>query len=156
MREPEFDRGGHATLASACVLFTQQICATEEVHFFTASGTLKVRCAGSELEMDFPSRMPEPVELLPIMEEAVGARVLETHLSRDMMMVLEDEKVVREVQPNLDLVAKIPNCVNLILTAKGENVDFVSRYFTPGISIPEDPVTGSAHCTLAPYWAKAF
>ena len=106
--------------------------------------------------MDFPSRMPEPVELLPIMEEAVGARVLETHLSRDMMMVLEDEKVVREVQPNLDLVAKIPNCVNLILTAKGENVDFVSRYFTPGISIPEDPVTGSAHCTLAPYWAKAL
>jgi len=151
--EQEFDLCGHATLASAFVLFNFFEHNTDTLYFTTKSGILTVQRNQSLYVMDFPSRMPKPVEVIPLMEQALGLPVLEAHLSRDMVLLVPDESSVRLVAPNLNLVAKIPGCENLIVTAKGTSADFVSRYFTPGISIPEDPVTGSAHSTLIPFWA---
>lgn len=152
--EQEFDLCGHATLASAYVLFSFVEPGAETVRFLTQSGLLTVHNRAPLYAMDFPARPPARLDVLPIMEEAIGARVLEAHLSRDMVLLLEGERAVQNAAPDLSLVARIPRCDNLILTAKGDRVDFVSRYFTPGISIPEDPVTGSAHATLIPFWSK--
>ena len=152
--EQEFDLCGHATLASAFVLFSFVEKDAKCLHFDSQSGPLSVlRRPDGLLELDFPARPPEEIPVLEIMSLAVGAPVLEAHLSRDMVLVLENEAQVAKAQPDLELVARIPDCVNMIITAKGETADFVSRYFTPGISIPEDPVTGSAHSTLIPFWS---
>lgn len=151
--EREFDLCGHATLASAFVLFNFYEKNAEALHFTTQSGILTVQRSQSLYVMDFPARMPRPVEMIPLMEQALGVPVLEAHLSRDMVLLVPDENAVRLVTPDLNLAAKIPGCENLIITAKGTSADFVSRYFTPGISIPEDPVTGSAHSSLIPFWA---
>lgn len=153
--EQEFDLCGHATLASAFVLFSFVEKDAEHLHFDSQSGPLSVRRRPDGLlELDFPARPPKEIPVLDIMSRAVGFPVLEAHLSRDMVLVLESEKHVAEAQPDLSLVATIPDCDNMIITARGETADFVSRYFTPGISIPEDPVTGSAHSTLIPFWAN--
>lgn len=152
--EQEFDLCGHATLASTFVLFRFVETAATSLQFMTQSGILTVGQRNGRLEMDFPARPPKQISITALMEEAVGAKVVEAYLSRDMMLVLESQDAVATLEPKLDLVSKIPDCVNLIVTARGEDVDFVSRYFTPNISIPEDPVTGSAHCSLIPYWAQ--
>lgn len=151
--EQEFDLCGHATLASAFVLFNFYERNTDVLQFNTQSGMLTVERRQSLYVMDFPARMPEPVEVIPLMEQAVGVPVSEAYLSRDMVLLLPDEDAVRRVTPDLQLTAEIPGCENLIVTARGTSADFVSRFFTPGISIPEDPVTGSAHATLIPFWA---
>ncbi|ACZ08214.1 Uncharacterized isomerase yddE [Sebaldella termitidis] len=152
--EQEFDLCGHATLASAYVLFQFVDKKAEHLVFSTQSGILEVTRNDGLLEMDFPSRPPEQIEVTELMENALGVPIMEAHLSRDMILVLQTEKDVYEAVPDLDIVSKIPGCVNLIITAQGREADFVSRYFTPGISIPEDPVTGSAHSSLIPFWAK--
>lgn len=152
--EQEFDLCGHATLASAYVLFQFVDKNAEHLVFSTQSGILEVTRNGTLLEMDFPSRPPKQIPVIDLMENALGIPVLEAHLSRDMILVLETEEDVRKAVPDLNIVSKIPGCINLIITAQGKEADFVSRYFTPGISIPEDPVTGSAHSSLIPFWAK--
>ena len=152
--EQEFDLCGHATLASAYVLFQFVDKNAEHLIFSTQSGILEVTRNGRLLEMDFPSRPPKQIQVIDLMADALGVPVMEAHLSRDMILVLQTEKDVYEAVPDLDIVSKIPDCVNLIITAQGKEADFVSRYFTPGISIPEDPVTGSAHSSLIPFWAK--
>ena len=152
--EQEFDLCGHATLASAYVLFQFVDKNAEHLIFSTQSGILEVTRNGRLLEMDFPSRPPKQIQVIDLMADALGVPVMEAHLSRDMILVLQTEKDVYEAVPDLDIVSKIPDCVNLIITAQGKEADFVSRYFTPGISIPEDPVTGSAHSSLIPCWAK--
>jgi len=105
-------------------------------------------------ELDFPARKPERIELTEQMRRAVGANILEAHMSRDMLLLLEDENQVRGLTPDLELIKQIPDCFAIIVTARGEDVDFVSRFFAPGAGVPEDPVTGSAHCTLIPFWAE--
>lgn len=152
--EQEFDLCGHATLASAYVLFEFVEQDVQAIRFTTQSGILTVVRKGNLLEMDFPARPPVKIPVVESMGVAVGMLVLEAHLSRDMILVMPSEESVSRASPDLELVAKIPKCVNLIITAPGAQVDFVSRYFTPGISIPEDPVTGSAHASLIPFWAK--
>lgn len=152
--EQEFDLCGHATLASAYVLFEFVNKKVSSLRFTTQSGILEVTKNHNLLEMDFPSRPPRPIPVIDTMQRALNIPVQEAHLSRDMILVLPSEKHVAEAEPDLDIVAKIPNCVNLIITAPGKQVDFVSRYFTPGISIPEDPVTGSAHSSLIPFWSE--
>lgn len=152
--EQEFDLCGHATLASAYVLFRFVEKDVDFLSFSTQSGILQVVQKGQLLEMDFPSRPPRPIPVRDIMEKAICMPVHEAYLSRDMILIVPSEKHVREANPDLSIVANIPDCVNLIITAKGQHVDFVSRYFTPGISIPEDPVTGSAHSSLIPLWSK--
>ena len=151
--EQEFDLCGHATLASAYVLFRFIEKDVKHLRFATQSGILEVTRNETLLEMDFPSRPPRKIPVIELMRQALGMPVLEAYLSRDMMLILPSEKHVTQVNPDLNIVAEIPACINLIVTAQGEQVDFVSRYFTPGISIPEDPVTGSAHSTLIPFWA---
>jgi len=155
--EVEFDLCGHATLASAFVIANFVDTDADVIRFETMSGTLTVTKKGELYELDFPSRAPKAVASTPLMEEALGVRVLEAHQSRDLMLLVEDEETVRDLVPNMALLAQIPEAsVGLIVTAKGSSCDFVSRYFSPitDAAAPEDPVTGSAHCTLIPFWRE--
>lgn len=152
--EIEMDLCGHATLASAFIVSHFVDTHAADMDFHTQSGVLPVKKTGDLYEMDFPARKPSPIPVLPLMEEAAGVPVLEAHQSRDLLLVLENETQVKNLRPDLDLVAKIPDCFAMIVTAKGDEVDFVSRFFAPNAAIPEDPVTGSSHSTLIPFWAE--
>jgi len=88
------------------------------------------------------------------MEQALGVSILEAHLARDMLLLVEDEEIVATIRPNLECISQIPDAFGVIVTAKGNEVDFVSRVFAPNAGIPEDPVTGSSHCTLIPFWSE--
>ena len=152
--EVEIDLCGHATLASAYVLanYVDQGCAT--FYFNTLSGRLTVTKKGDLYEMDFPSRKPKQVEILSLMEQSIGTKVLEAHLSRDLLLLVETEEIVRDLKPDFELIKRISDCYAVVVTAKGEEADFVSRFFAPNAGIPEDPVTGSSHSTLIPFWAE--
>jgi len=150
----EMDLCGHATLASAFVITNFLDNGVSAMSFHTKSGVLPVKKADDLFEMDFPSRKPEKIEITPLMEQAVKVPVLEAHMSRDILLILDNEEQVRNLRPDLNLVAKLPDCFALIVSAKGESADFVSRFFAPNAAIPEDPVTGSAHSTLIPFWAE--
>lgn len=152
--ETEIDLCGHATLASAFVISHFVDTDTFDMDFHTKSGVLSVKKIGDLYEMDFPARKPAPIPVLPLMEEAMGVPVLEAHKARDLLLLLESEEQVRNLQPDLKATAKIPDCFAVIVTAKGSNTDFVSRFFAPNAGIPEDPVTGSSHSTLIPFWAE--
>ncbi len=154
--EVEVDLCGHATLATAFILsqFVDQAATTFTFH--TKSGPLRVGKQGALFEMDFPSRPPEMVSLDPAIGTALGANVLEMHRSRDLLIVLESEAKVRDLQPDLDALMKaVAGAFAFIVTAQGDReADFVSRFFAPGAGIAEDPVTGSSHSTLIPFWSK--
>ena len=150
----EIDLCGHATLASAFVIANHLDKGITVMDFHTKSGVLTVSVIGDMYEMDFPARKPEKLEVSPLMEQAAGVSVLEAYKSRDMLLLLDNEKQVENLQPDMKLVAQLPGCFALIVTAKGDNVDFVSRFFAPNAGIPEDPVTGSSHSTLIPFWAE--
>jgi PhzF family phenazine biosynthesis protein len=145
---------GHATLASAYVLFACRGWSGESIAFYTRwKGTLTVARRGDLLEMDFPvipvSRVQPPAGLA----RALGVACDEIYTAdEDLMIVLPDEATVRGVAPDLAALAAI-KCRGIIVTARGVEADFVSRFFAPRYGIPEDPVTGSAHCALAPFWA---
>jgi len=152
----EDDLCGHATLAAAFVLSVRGH-ATWPVRFHTMSGLLIVDRVGERFEMDFPARPPmpcdSPAELLPALA-LKNVPVLRS--SRDYLVVVESEAIVRDLLPDIDALAKIPMGLGgFIVTAPGTApIDFVCRFFVPAIGIPEDPATGSIHCTLAPYWAE--
>ena len=150
----EIDLCGHATLASAFVVANYLDSGIAIMDFHTKSGVLPVKRIDDLFEMDFPSRKPERIEATPLMEQAVGAAVREAHKSRDMLLLLDGEEQIKNLQPDLGLVAKLPDCFALIVTARGDSVDFVSRFFAPNAGVPEDPVTGSSHSTLIPFWAR--
>lgn len=152
--EGEIDLCGHATLASAYIIMNFVDKSIEVVEFQTMSGILTVNKNGDLFEMDFPSRPPKKVDVLPIMERAIGAKVSEAYLSRDMMLVVDNEQIVKGLNPDMSKIAQIPDCFAVIVTAKGESVDFVSRFFISNASVFEDPVTGSSHSTLIPFWAE--
>ena len=144
---------GHGTLAAAKVLFDCRGWPKPEVRFKTRwRGTLTVEKQGEWLEMDFPALPARPVATPAGLAEALGAEprlVLES--VEDWLAVLDDEATVRGLKPDFRVVAKLP-CRCLVPTARGREADFVSRAFAPRLGIDEDPVTGSAHCVLAPYW----
>jgi PhzF family phenazine biosynthesis protein len=152
--EYEIDLCGHATLASAHILFTQLGYKKDVIHFETVkAGTLTVSRDGDKYTMDFPSRPAIPIEMPNGLAEALSEKKpLEILRSRDYFLVYKTEKDVREISPDFFALSKM-DTVGVIVTAPGEKVDFVSRFFAPGAGIPEDPVTGSAHCNLIPYWA---
>ncbi len=152
--EVEIDLCGHATLASAYILSAYVDSTLEEMRFHTLSGVLTVTKRGNLFEMDFPARKPVPKPLEPLMEQAVGVPVLEAYISRDMLLLTKDESAVRAITPDLMLLSRISDCFAVIVTAPGDDVDFVSRFFAPNAGIPEDPVTGSSHSTLIPFWAE--
>lgn len=152
--EYEIDLCGHATLASAHILFTELGHKEDEIHFETIkAGMLIVKKEGDKYIMDFPSRPPinidSPVGLIEALSEKQPLEVLR---SRDYFLVYESEDDIRDIAPDFFALSKM-DTVGVIVTAPGKNVDFVSRFFAPGAGIPEDPVTGSAHCNLIPYWA---
>lgn len=153
--EFEIDLCGHATLASAHVLYKHLNYSKDEIHFDTMSGELVVKKQGHLLQLDFPSRMPDKSELTEEIKTAFNIYPKEVYRSRDYMLVFESEADVRALRPKASLLDPSKyNRGGIICTAKGDGVDFVSRFFLPGASVFEDPVTGSAHCSMIPYWAK--
>ncbi|MEO7312486.1 MAG: PhzF family phenazine biosynthesis protein [Chitinophagaceae bacterium] len=148
----EINLCGHATLAAAFVLFNKLGFAKETLTFNSKSGLLKVVQRNGKLEMDFPSWKPSPKTAYPeLLQHALGGAVIkEVYQYRDLLVLLEDEAAVKNCQPDFTLMKKVGE--KIIITAKGENVDFVSRFFAPTAGIDEDPVTGSAHSQLIPFW----
>ncbi|SDE26488.1 phenazine biosynthesis protein PhzF family [Mucilaginibacter pineti] len=153
--EYEIDLCGHATLASAHILFTELAYDGDIINFETIkAGTLTVKRDGDKYTMDFPSRPPIPIEPPNGLAEALGEKAPVAFLrSRDYFIVYEKEQDIIDLTPDFFALSKM-DTVGVIATAPGDNSDFVSRFFAPGAGIPEDPVTGSAHCNLIPYWAK--
>jgi PhzF family phenazine biosynthesis protein len=145
---------GHATLASAAVVMERLEPTRTVVVFHSASGPLTVRRAGSGYVMDFPARPSERITTPPGLAAALGIVPNEVFANAfNYMAVLENEQAVHGLAPDMAALARIDRS-GVIVTARGEGVyDFVSRYFAPAKGIPEDPVTGAAHCMLAPHWA---
>jgi PhzF family phenazine biosynthesis protein len=145
---------GHATLASAFVLY--QCCGWSEpaIQFQTRrSGRLVVARRDDLYEMDFPSRPVHSIDPPRGLLEALGVKDGKVYGSaEDVMVVLDSEKAVRGIVPDMARLGEV-ECRGVIVTARGEGSDFVSRFFAPRVGVPEDPVTGSAHCVLIPYWA---
>ena len=151
----EIDLCGHATLASAYVIFEFLEPELREVSFNTMSGPLDVTIdAAQRLSMNFPSRAPKQIAITDLHRDAFGLEPLEVWQSRDLLVMLESEDKIKQLDANLSKIAEITDSFAVIATAKGDEVDFVSRFFAPNAGIPEDPVTGSAHCTLVPFWAE--
>jgi len=150
----EVDLCGHATLASAHVLFNHRDFSGETLSFFSRSGLLQVRKESGLLILDFPADPVQPVETPPGLSDSLGVEPLEIYRGKDdYLAVIEDEKGVAALAPDLAALS-LATSRGVIVTAPGDQVDFVSRFFAPRIGIPEDPVTGSAHTVLTPYWAK--
>lgn len=149
----EVDLCGHATLATAFVILNYCEPQSEGVRFRTMSGELSVIRKGELYEMDFPAYSLERVEVTPQMTDAIGAEPLEAYMGRDLLCVFDDEEVIRNMKPDLEKLMSLDGLL-LQVTAPGKDFDCVSRSFAPKLSIPEDPVCGSAHCHIVPYWAE--
>lgn len=149
----EIDLCGHATLACAYVILKDYETGQDTVWFDTQSGELTVTKNGELYEMDFPAYHLEPVEVTQQMVNAIGVVPKEAYIGRDLLCVLENEKLVRELQPDLEQV-KLLDGQLLHVTAEGKEADCVSRSFAPKLSIIEDPVCGSGHCHIIPYWSE--
>jgi PhzF family phenazine biosynthesis protein len=149
----EVDLCGHATLASASVLFREGMLEGEEAVFETQSGRLTVVRDGDRFVMDFPARPPQPMEMTDAVQEALGGWPREVHEMRGLMVVYETEEEIRGLRPDFGRIAAL-NDFAVMVTAVGDEADFVSRFFAPMVGVPEDPVTGSAHCTLVPFWSR--
>jgi PhzF family phenazine biosynthesis protein len=146
---------GHATLGSAHVLWeTERLASDATARFFTKSGELTARRAGDWIELDFPATSPVEAEPPSGLAEALGVRPISVHRSRfDYLVELESEAAVRATKPDFRRLAQVESR-GVIVTARGTGAfDFVSRFFAPRAGVDEDPVTGSAHCTLGPFWA---
>lgn len=148
---------GHATLATAHILYEEGLLQLdEEARFHTRSGLLTVSKKGDHLEMNFPAEPESPVDAPPILIRAIGEQPVYTGKNRlDYLFQFASEKQIQEIKPDMNLLREIP-VRGVIVTAKAETsaYDFVSRFFAPYDGIDEDPVTGSAHCCLGPFWQK--
>jgi len=149
----EIELCGHATLASAFVIMNYIDSKTPEVVFSTKSGELRVRRENDLFTMDFPSQPAEPCDTPGDLVAGLGINPKEVLKSEDYLVVVEDEADVRTGTPDFERLKRL-DLRGIIVTAPGSDADFVSRFFAPGIGINEDPVTGSSHCTLIPYWSK--
>lgn len=144
---------GHATLASAFVLTREVDRTLRRVRFATKSGLLTVEVEDDRLAMDFPAWTPAPAVPPAELTDGLGRAPREVLRQRDWLAVYEDEASVRSLAPDFRKLRRLAE-LGVIATAPGSTVDFVSRYFAPNAGIDEDPVTGSAHCMLIPYWAR--
>jgi PhzF family phenazine biosynthesis protein len=150
----EVDLCGHATLASAHVLFNHLEYSGDVIAFLSKSGELRVRQEDNILYLDFPADTIQAAELTPGIGNGLGDRPIELYKGRDdYLAIFDSEKTITSLQPNMNTLGKIPSR-GIIVSAPGETSDFVSRFFAPQSGVPEDPVTGSAHTTLIPYWSK--
>jgi PhzF family phenazine biosynthesis protein len=151
--QTEVDLCGHATLASAWVIMNKIQPAVDEVIFGSKGGELIVRREKDLFMMDFPVHHPEACNPPNNLIKALGQIPLEILASNYYMAVFKSENEIRNLQPYMTLLKELDR-IGVVVTAPGDKVDFVSRFFAPAVGIPEDPVTGSAHCTLIPYWAE--
>lgn len=149
----EVDLCGHATLATAHVIFERLGYRQPVITFETRGGELYVQQQSGRLQMDFPAHPPVHCEIPENLVEALGLRPNEVWAAEDFMAVYDSEEDILAIRPDQHLLSQL-GLRGVIVTAPGTQVDFVSRFFAPKYGIPEDPVTGSAHCTLAPYWAE--
>jgi predicted PhzF superfamily epimerase YddE/YHI9 len=148
----EMDLCGHATLAAASVLFGERDLRCDEVRFHSRSGLLKVSRDKDLLTLDFPSRPPASDAESGALIRGLGSRPKNVFKARDYLALFAREAEVRALKPDFAMLKKL-DCLGIIATAPGSDCDFVSRFFAPGAGVNEDPVTGSAHCTLIPFWA---
>lgn len=155
--EFEMDLCGHATLASAFVIIEELGNNCDEILFDSQSGLITVKKIADYYELDFPSRPAKKADLPKIILDGLNIPPKEIWKARDYLLVYDSEDDIKNIKPNVTILNQINiDPGGIIITAKGssENVDFVSRLFTPQATVFEDPVTGSAHCTLIPYWAE--
>ena len=153
--EIEMDLCGHATLASAHCIFEHLGFGEDQILFESNSGLLTVKRVGHLYQMDFPSRMPVPNTLPAVIGKALSIEPKLVLKSRDYVLVYDSEEDIKNIRVDRSLLDQINlDPGGVVVTALGKDCDFVSRYFTPQASILEDPVTGSAHCSLIPYWSK--
>jgi PhzF family phenazine biosynthesis protein len=144
---------GHATLAAAHVLFNIYDEPGTQLAFIGQTGPLSVSREAAMLVLDFPALRAQPLAVSIELEQALGVSVVAVLAADKLLAVLDSEQTVRACRPDFSALAKLP-WQGVIITAAGEQHDFVSRFFAPGAGIDEDPVTGSAHCSLIPYWAE--
>lgn len=153
--EIEMDLCGHATLAAAHVIRTFLQIVEDEILFDSASGPLRVAFKDGMYVLDFPSRMPDPATLPEIVQRSLNIQPVTVLKARDYVLVYDSEEDVRKIKIDRQVFDEINlDPGGVIVTARGNDCDFVSRFFTPQAAILEDPVTGSAHCSLIPYWAR--
>ena len=152
----ELDLAGHPTLATAHVIINELNFNVDEIFFKTKIGdNLIVSKNKNLLIMNFPSRPPEKYDNIELISEALRKKPLALFRHRDAVAIFENEDDIKSINPNMEKLKKL-DCPAVIVTAPGNEVDFVSRNFAPKLGIPEDPVTGSAHCELIPYWSKVL
>lgn len=145
---------GHATLATAHILFNELNFQGDLLEFTSLSGILTVKKVEDKLQLDFPADFAQEVEPIDLFTEAFGIQPLQTLKGRtDYLLLFTSEEIIQNFQPNIQLLLAT-NARGIIVSAKGNDVDFVSRFFAPAVGVNEDPVTGSAHTTLIPYWAN--
>jgi len=151
----EVDLCGHATLAAAFVLFNCENHKSDIINFYSPrSGTLTVKKQDELLVLNFPTDIMEPIEIGNEITGAFDRKPIAAFKGKtDYLLLYSNEEEIKNIRPNFDLIAKLP-VRGVIVTAKGHQADFVSRFFAPQSGINEDPVTGSAHTTLIPYWAE--
>jgi len=150
--QAEVDLCGHATLASAFVVFEFLDPALREVRFDSKSGPLTVTRKHQLLVLDLPAQAPEPAAAPTDLTRGLGAEPREILRANYWLAVFDDERAVRALKPDMRILARLDRPVTV--TAPGDEVDFVSRFFGPSLGVDEDPVTGSAHCSMTPYWSK--
>lgn len=151
----EIDFCGHATLATAFIILTQIEKNSDSVEFETMHGNFTVAKNKNLFEMNFPVYEYKKISVTEEMSDAIGSKVLEAYLSRDLLMILENDDEVKNLQPDFEKLKKLDGLIQAV-TAKSsdKNFDCVSRIFAPKIKISEDPVTGSTHCLIAPIWSE--
>ncbi|MGE5627559.1 MAG: PhzF family phenazine biosynthesis protein [Solirubrobacterales bacterium] len=150
----EINLCGHATLGTAYVITHFVDLNIKEMSFNTLSGVLGVNYQDGLYTLNFPSIMPKKIEIIKEIEDAIGAKPLEVYLDRDLMVLLKDEETIAALKPDFGKIGALKDGLGLIVTAKGSTSDFVSRCFYPKMGVNEDPVTGSAHSNLIPYWSE--
>lgn len=150
----EIDLCGHATLASAFVIRNFIDAGHATLRFHSQSGDLTVLCQGETYTLDFPARPAQAIAEPDGATQALGVSIKEFYLSRDLIAVVESEDIVRNLTPDFSRLQTLASGDGVIVTAPGNDCDFVSRCFYPKSGVNEDPVTGSAHCNLIPYWSR--
>ena len=150
----EVDLCGHATLAAAHIIFTELNYEKDTIEFNSKSGKLTVKKDGDWYTLNFPSEEISAIETPSLLKEALDVPILKTYKGKWYLLVeVESENILANLIPNFSLLSQLES-FGIIVTSEGANVDFVSRFFAPKIGINEDPVTGSAHTLLIPFWAK--
>ncbi|MGA2667297.1 MAG: PhzF family phenazine biosynthesis protein [Ignavibacteria bacterium] len=154
----EINLCGHATLASAHLLREQGIVKVEDIiHFHTKSGLLTARFKDEEIELNFPAMDTEEISIFPDLEKAIGTKPVYTGKSKWIYIAeLKNAEEIRSLKPDIETMRTLPFSGEVLVTAKADmpGYDFISRFFAPSMGVNEDPVTGSAHCVLGPYWMK--